>query len=120
LAEFLSDDFGGGIGIQEAMPDNLADHFAGASIVGLGARDFVLQGSGSLLLEALSELEIALFAVAKLSGGLDGAHAFAFPLEKHRQFVSDMIVFRDGQRTLFADEDVFLPIELNHVPASCM
>lgn len=37
LSEFLRDDFGTGIRIQESVPDDLTDEFLGAPVVGFRA-----------------------------------------------------------------------------------
>jgi len=36
LAQFLGDDFRGGIAVEEPMPDDLANEFLGAAVVGFG------------------------------------------------------------------------------------
>jgi hypothetical protein len=37
LSEFLGDDFGAGLRVQESMPDDLTDEFLGAPVVGFRA-----------------------------------------------------------------------------------
>ena len=47
LAELLGDDGGGGLGIEEPLPDDLADDFVGASGTGLGTAFAAEQGRGA-------------------------------------------------------------------------
>jgi len=105
LAQFLADDGGRGVRIQEAITDDLLDDLIGATIVGFGAALLVLQGQGAALFESLAQLEIALLGVAEFLGGGDGAGAFALPFVEHGQFDQDEIVSRDGQLARRADQE---------------
>jgi hypothetical protein len=91
LNKFLSDDFGRGIGIKEAMPNDLPDDFIGPTIVSFGAAFLRDQAFGTKLLELFTELKIAAATEAELFGcGLGSEFAFAF--EQHGQTVRDFIV----------------------------
>jgi hypothetical protein len=51
LSELLSNDFGGGFWVQKTMPDDLANHFLRATIVGFGTSFGTDQSLPSLLEE---------------------------------------------------------------------
>lgn len=97
LAEFLSDDLGRGLRIQEAMADDLADDFVGAPVIGLGAGGFTVQSQGAVFFEQMEQLEIAGFGIAEFFGGLGGTGAFALAFEEHGQLEGEFIVGGDGQ-----------------------
>jgi len=73
LAEFLGQDLGRGLRIQEAIADHLLDELGGAAVVGLGTAFLVDQRQDPALLEEVAQLEVALFTVGELLGGLQGA-----------------------------------------------
>jgi len=53
LAQFLGDDLGGSVGIEETMADHQAHDLLGAAVVGFGATRLQHQPAGSLALEGL-------------------------------------------------------------------
>jgi hypothetical protein len=97
LAQLLSDDIGGGTGIEKAVADDLTDDLAGAAVVALRAALAIAQGDGTVLVELMAQLEIALLAEAILRSGSQRAKALAFALEKHGQFTGDLIIEAHGQ-----------------------
>jgi len=96
LSEFLSDDLGAGFRIQEAVTDNLADEFLGASITGFGATFGAEESKAASLQKKGAELEVALTAKAELGGGMLDALRAAFALDEHGEFAGDFIVFGNG------------------------
>ena len=78
LAQFLADDAGGGVRVQEAVADDLLRDQVGAAVVGFGASLLVLEGQGAALLEEVAQLEVALLGEAEFSGGGDGCSASRF------------------------------------------
>ena len=104
LLEFLGDDFDGSLWIEKAMTDDLADDHFGAAIMGGRAAGFVFESDGSMSLEGVEELEIALLGEAVLERGLGGADAFALAFEKHGEFEGDFIVMRDGDGAGWTDQ----------------
>jgi hypothetical protein len=96
LSEFLSDDFGAGFRIQEAVTDDLADEFLGASVIGFGTPLGAKQRRAAFFEKKGAELEIALTAKAELGGGMVNALGAAFALDKHGEFAGDFIVFGNG------------------------
>jgi hypothetical protein len=96
LAEFLSDDFGAGFGIQEAVTDDLADQFLGASVIGFGAAFGAEEGRPAFFEEEGAELEVTLPAIPEFSGRLIDAFRAALALDQHGEFAGNFIVRRDG------------------------
>src|SRR5439155_25774391 len=73
LAELLGDDGDGGIGIEEAVADDLTFELLGADIVGLGSGLLALEGQGPLFSKSLEQLIIPLSGEAELLGWAGGA-----------------------------------------------
>lgn len=69
LSEFLGNDFRAGFRIKEAVADDLADEFLGASIVGFGPPLGAEEALPTLSKEERPELEVALTAETKLDSG---------------------------------------------------
>ena len=57
LADFLSDDFGGGSRIQEAAADDQAHDLIGAAVIGFWSRGLQEQALGALLEEVGQDLD---------------------------------------------------------------
>src|SRR6516165_282003 len=100
LPELLGDDLGRSLRIQETVPDNLAHHLLGATVVSLWSARFALQGQGAAELQLFEQLKIALLRVAEFLGGPGGAQPLALAFKKHRQFTGDLILIgqEDGTR----------------------
>lgn len=114
LAEFLGDDISRGLGIEEAMPNDLSDDFVGASVVAFGAAFLVEQRGGAAVAVGLSELEIALLAEASLVSCRERSESLAFAFDEHDEFGSEFVVGADGQGAQRADELPELRIEGEH------
>jgi hypothetical protein len=114
LSEFLSDDFGAGFRIQEAVADNLTDKFLGAPVVGMGASFGAEQSGASFLKKKSPKLEVPLAAKTEFSGGTVNAYRAAFALDEHGQFTSDLIVWGDGQGAELALNPLLEKFERNH------
>jgi len=56
LADFLSDDGGGRIWIEEATADDQAHDLIGAAVIGFGSRSLQEQTLGALLVEVSQDL----------------------------------------------------------------
>jgi len=108
LADFLDDDLGGGIGIEEKVANDLSDDFVGSAIVGFGPPLLVLEAVGAALLKTAQELKVALSGVVVLSGGPRGSQAFTLALQEHGQFQGDFIIgsHRQGAGAAFENEVV--------------
>lgn len=84
------------------MANDLANDLIGPSIVGFGSALLVLQAESPVLEVMVAELEVALFAVTILLGGVQRAEFSALALDKHREPSGDVVVFGDGQGTMSA------------------
>jgi hypothetical protein len=60
LAELLGDDVDRGIGIEEAVPNDLSFELVGPDRVGLGPAFLVLEAEGPMLMELFLQLIISL------------------------------------------------------------
>ena len=117
LNEFLGDDFGRGFRIEEAMTDDLADDFAGASVVLFRSAWLGEQSLGSGFLELLSELKIALATESELLGsGLGSQFTLAF--EQHGDASGHLIVLWDGETSGGTDKRIGLEVKQSQDPSS--
>jgi hypothetical protein len=87
LAKFLCNDLGGGVGVEEAVTQDLADDFFGAAIVGFGAGSFGLEGGQATLLEVVEQLIITLAAVAVFLGERDDVLFQTLTFYEHEEAV---------------------------------
>src|SRR5216683_2622456 len=114
LAELLGDDVGGGVGVEEAVADDLADDFVGAAVATFGAAFLAEQGGAAAVGERLAELEVALLREAELACGGGGAEALAFAFDEHGEFAGDLVVGAEGEGAGGADEEQLLEIDVEH------
>ena len=114
LGEFLGDDSRRGIGIEEAMADDLTHDFVGAAVIALGTAFFAFQGGGPALAIGLAKLEVALFTEAEVASGLEGPAAVAFAVNEHGEFACHFVVGEDRELASGTEELVFLGIEVQH------
>jgi hypothetical protein len=114
LAQFLRDDGGGGLGIEEAMADNLTNDLVSPAIVGFGAALLALQGRRAVLEVLVPELKIALLAESILLGGLQRAEFTALALDKHRQSPGNVVVVGDRKGSVRADESCSRKVHGEH------
>jgi hypothetical protein len=97
LAQFLRDDLDGGVGIEEAVTDDLANDLVGADIVAFGTGLVALETHASMFTIEFEQLKISLFAEFKLGGGLGGAKSFALAFDEHGQAGDDEVVRKNGE-----------------------
>jgi len=114
LPEFLRDDFGAGLRVEEAMTDHLRDDFLGTPVVGLRSPFGALQGFGSLFEVKSPELEVTLAAQAELGGGAVDPFAAALTLDEHGQLMRDLVVLGNGEGSEFALDAFVQEFERNH------
>jgi hypothetical protein len=98
LSDFLGDDLGGGVGIEETMADDLSIDFVGSAVVGFGSPFPVPETLGATLAKTSQDLEVMLPGVVVFSSGPRRPEAFTLTFEKHGQFQGDFIVAIDRQR----------------------
>ena len=115
LAEFLRDDIDRGVGIEEAMTDDLANELIGADIVVFGAGLVALEPCASMFTIEFEQLKVSLFAEVELFGGLGGAEPFALAFDEHGQAGDDEVVRKNGDFSGGADDAVGRDVELHGV-----
>ena len=96
LAELLGDDVDRGVGIEEALPDDLANDLVGADIVAFGAGLVALESCAAMFTVEFEQLKIALFAEVELVGGLGGAEPFALAFDEHGEAGDDEVIRKNG------------------------
>jgi hypothetical protein len=114
LLNLLSDDFGGSIGIQKAMANDLTNEFFGAAVIGMWTAWFAFKRSSAVGFELVEQLEIALLGIAVFESGLCGAKPFALAFDEHGEFAGDFVVLLDRDGTGRADEKVRGTDEFEH------
>jgi len=114
LSEFLSDDFGTGLRIQEAVTDDLTDQFLGSPVVGFGAAFGTEKSLAAFFKKEGSELEVTLTAKAEFSSGTVNAFRAAFALDEHGEFTRDLVIFGNGQGAELALDAFVEKFERNH------
>ena len=113
LTEFLGDDVNRGVGIEEALTDDLANDLVGADIVAFGAGLVTLESSASMFTIEFKQLKISLFAEVELLGGLGGAEPFALAFDEHGQAGDDQVVRKNGEVSGGADDAAGRDVKLH-------
>jgi hypothetical protein len=114
LAEFLGNDVSGGVGVEEAKANDLADDFVGTAGVTFGAAFLAEQSGGAPVGEGLTELEVALLTQAELACGSGGSESLTFAFDEHGEFAGDLVVGAEGEGAGGADEELLLEIDVEH------
>ncbi len=114
LAKFLGDGLGGGVGVEEAVSNDLTDDFGGSAGGFLGTSRCAVKSGGSAFLKGVEELEVALFGKAVLTRGGGGSEAETLALDEHEEFVGDFVAGVESESPLIAAEGVGGRIELEH------
>lgn len=114
LAEFLSDDFGARLRVQEAVTDDLTDQFLGTPVIGFGAALGTEESLAPFFKEEGPELKVTLTAEAELSSGTVNAFGAAFALDEHGKFTRDFIMLGNRQGAEFALDPFVEEFERNH------
>jgi hypothetical protein len=104
LAKLLRDDVDCGVGIKEAVTDDLANDFVGSDIVALGAGLVPLESCATVVTIAFEQLKISLFAEVELLGGLDGTKPFALTFNEHGQASDNEVVRKNRELSGGADD----------------
>ena len=97
LSQLLRNDRRRGIRVEETVADHLLNDLIGAPIMSFGTALVVLQRKGAAFGEGRTQLEIALFGIAKLARRRQRTQAFALAFIEHGEFGQDRIVPRPGQ-----------------------
>jgi hypothetical protein len=104
LAEFLGDDVGGGVGVEEAMANDLTHDLVGADMRGFGTGLAELEGLGAMFTKGVEQLIISRFAEPILFGRGRGAEAPALTLIKHEEAREKLIMGRDWEFAVRTDD----------------
>jgi hypothetical protein len=113
LAELLGDDVDRGVGIEEAVANDLALDLVGADIVVFGAGLVALESCATLFTIEFEQLKISLFAEAELLGGLGGTEPFALAFDEHGEAGDDEVIRKNGELSGGADDAVGRHVELH-------
>jgi hypothetical protein len=120
LAKFLSEDVERGVGIKEAMTDDLANELVGADIVVFGAGLVALEPYASMFTIEFEQLKVSLFAEAELFGGFGGPEPFALAFDEHGQAGDDKVVRQNGDFSGGADDTAGGDVELHGVSSESL
>jgi hypothetical protein len=104
LSKFLCEDVERGIGIEEAVTNDLADDLVGADVVAFGAWLMAKESWATLFTKEFEQLEISLFAEAELLGCLGGADPFALAFDEHGEAGDDEVIRKDGKLSGWAED----------------
>lgn len=112
LAQLLRDHVGGGLGVQEAIAQDLANGLVGTPIIGFGSGLLGLEGGETAALVGGENLIIALPAIAIFlsKGGDVSRQTLAF--DEHEEAVSQFVGGFNGEAAGRAGELVSRGIEL--------
>jgi hypothetical protein len=113
LSEFLSDDSGRTIPVQEATADDEFDDLLGTAVIGFGSWRLQDQALGAFFVKVSQHLIIALAAEVIFLSGFGRAKAFALALDEHSQAAADLVVIVDQERAAGAGEAQFSIGEAN-------
>lgn len=114
LSEFLSNNLGAGLRIQESVADDLANQFLGAAVVGFGPSLGAEESLGAALEEQGSELEVTLAAKTEFRSRAIDAIGPAFAFDEHGELTSDFVIFGNGQGSGLALNTLGEKLESNH------
>jgi len=108
LADFLSDDSGGRIWIEEATADNQAHDLIGAAVIGFRSTSLEEQPLGAVLAEIGEDLIITLASEVILLSGFGRAETLTFPFDEHGQAAADLVIVGDEESTSWSSKaDLF-------------
>ena len=113
LPDFLSDDGGGTIRVQESTTDGQADNLVGAAVIGLGSWGLQQQTLGTLLVKGGQDLVIAWAGELIFLSGLGRAEALALPFDEHGQAAADLVVIGHQEGAASSCEAELIVAEAN-------
>ncbi len=112
LAQLLGQDRGRGLGIQEAVAQDLAHDGVGAAIIGFGTGLLRFQSEQAALFVGLQELVVALAAKAVLLGDVEDRVWQTLSLQEHEEATRQLIGGPDGELAAGADQLVSFGMKL--------
>jgi hypothetical protein len=111
LTKLLCEDVEGGIGIKEAVTNDLADDLVGANIVAFGTWLMAKESWATLFTKEFEQLKISLFAEAELLGRLGGPDPLALAFDEHREAEDNEVIRKDGKLSGGPDDPVGRHVE---------
>jgi hypothetical protein len=117
LRQFLRDDVGGSVGVEEPMPNHLTHSLSGTAVVAFRAP--FLAGERRSPLEAidLKKLIVTLLGEAELFRGLFWSKGAALPLNEHKKLLRDFVITEHRKRASRANDRLYLSIVGKHSEA---
>jgi hypothetical protein len=112
LAELLGDDLGGGVGVQEAVAQDLPDNLVGAAIIGFGAGLLGLESRQATPLVIREHLVIALAAKAMFLRRVGNLRLQTLAFDEHEEAAGLLVGDRNGQGAGWASELMGLGVKL--------
>jgi len=113
LAKLLGEDVERGVGIEEAVANDLANDLVGADIVAFGAWLMAQESWATLFTKEFEHLEISLFAEAELLGRFGGSGSLTLAFDEHGDAGDDDVIGQDGELSGGADDPVGSDVELH-------
>ena len=113
LAKFLCEDVERGVGIEEAVANNLANDLVGADIVALGTWLVAKESWATVFTIEFEQLKISLFAEADFLGRLGGAGALALAFDEHGEAGDDDVIGKNGELSGGTRDPVTRHVELH-------
>ncbi len=111
LAQFLSDDFGGGVGVQKAVAQDLTHGLVSAAVIGFGPGLLRLKGRHASRLVVVEKLIIARPAKAVMFGHSGDVAFQTLAFHEHEETKGKLIGSSHWQSAGWADNLVSLGIE---------
>jgi len=109
LADFLGDDGGGRIWIEEAAADDQTDDLIGTAVMGFRPPSFQEQALGAFLAKVSQELVITLAGEIIFLSGFGRADAFALAFDEHSEATADLVIIGDAEDASWTGEaELFL------------
>ena len=115
LAKFLRDDLDGGVRIEEAVADDLANDLVSADIVVFGSGLVALKSCASMFTIKFKQLKVSLLAEVKFRGGLGGAEPLALAFDEHSQAGDDEVIGKNREFSGGANDASGRDVELHGV-----
>src|SRR5467141_335226 len=115
LRQFLRDDVGGSVGVEEPMPNHLTHSLSGTAVVALRASFPAGERRSPLEAIDLKKLIVTLLGEAELFCGLFWSKQAALPLNEHKKLLRDFVEHR--KRASRANDRLCLSIVGKHSEA---
>ncbi len=112
LAQLLGDDLGGGVGVQKAVAQDLADGWVSAAIIRFGAGLLRLEGSEAAALKGGEHLVIALTAIPVFVREVRDVGGQTLAFDDHEEAAGQFVGGCNAEGAGWAGQLVSLQVEL--------